>query len=735
MVLKLIKFASTVIILALAALSAALFLIDPNNYKDLIQQKTLQSTGIRIEIEGDIAWSLYPIGFDVKGLSIFDQDGALFTRVESMQLALDTMSLLFLKPQIEGVYASGANIVFKRDRHGNNNWENLLSQHLIASSESEGAPQHDEQPKAQTNAEGRSILFIPAQHIGFRDLTIRYDDDLNKQDIVISELNIEVSGATLAKAFPLNLSYQFASDALSLSFTHELETRIEVSPDLQRVHLIDLINNVDATGAFGRNRAVKLSLTGDIELALDRNELVARNMQISGAGLAVDTNFTLLNNDTYPNVKGNVSVAPFALSSVNQHLGLDLGVNNNAFRSVEFQTPFELKNNKLTLPTFDLKLDSSQFLGRMAYHAINQTLDLNIKGDNLDIDHYLAALDTNYQVPLAQKQSRTVLGAINSPDSASVNTDHKKAILPIEAMREIDAEVTFVQDSLRYSDLILNDIRLDAKLSENTLLVDQLDARLFGGQLQSNASITLNKSPVWKLNGNIAGVNLEPLLASVVSDLPLSPEGLLNATFVLDAKGNSISELLSQNKGNMNFDIADGALNNLNLDHYMCEGIALINREKLSSDWKEHTNFRSLTSKNTLLNGILNTDSINIETPSLQAYGTGRFTLESTRFRYNLAVKPLGIPSDTACIVNSKFSNLEIPLKCTGSVNSDSESPTCALDKQRISGLMEQLAKDEASRKLEKELDRGFDKQIGEYIDKDSELGKQLKKSILSIFN
>lgn len=734
---NLIKLAASIIVLGLAAVGVALFLIDPNNYKTLIQEKAQQSIGVHIEIEGDIAWSLLPIGFDLNGLSIFDRQGKLFTRIDSMQLAVDTFSLLTLKPRIEGVYASGAKIVLSKDKQGNNNWDNILYHAPANDTKPSTIPgAHSQTAAPLENSGGAVPMFIPAQHIHFRDIAIDYFDASTKKDVSISELELEVSHATIAKRFPLALSYKFSSDALSLSFAHELETGIEVSPDLQQVSLTDLINNVDAGGAFGRNREIKLSLTGDIEVSRLSQELVARNIQLSGAGLAIDTNFKLTTIDLYPHMKGTISVAPFALSSINQHLSLDLGINDNAFRSVTFQTPFEFKNNKVSLPTFDLRIDNSQFLGRLAYHIVNHTLDLNIKGDTLDVDNYLAAIDSSHGASLTQQQhARTVLGAINSPDSASINSTNPKTILPIEAMQKLNAEITFAQDHLQYSGLELDDIQLEARLTGQALAVELIKVRSFEGLFTANGSITLNTSPVWQFNGDLVGLNLEPALASYVSDLPVSAEGRLNGAFQLNAQGNSVSELLQSNHGSLNFDISEGALKNLNLDRYMCEGIALINKKTLSSDWEKGTSFRSLTSKNALLNGTLSTRSINIQTPSLQAYGTGNIELESSKFSYNLAVKPLGISSDHACAVNAKFTNLEIPLKCAGSLTSSDEAIDCRLDKQRITRLIEQLAKEEANRKVEKELDRGLEKQLGEYINKDSELGKQIKKSILGIFN
>ncbi|KZY74778.1 hypothetical protein A3742_04095 [Oleiphilus sp. HI0071] len=734
MALKIIKLASAFVLILLAALATVLFFVDPNSYKDLIQQKAKQSIGIDIAIEGDISWSLYPIGFDLNGLSLFDQNGALFTRIDSIQLALDTISLLRWKPEIEGVYASGANIVLKTSHDGRNNWDTLLDTSSIKPSTTATAPKNEETPTNGTNPGPTTLLFIPAQHVHLNDFKIQYYDALNGRDILVSALDLEINGVTLGQGFPLSMSYQLSSDALSLSYAHDLSTRIELSTDLRKVRLTDLINNVDASGAFGRNRAVKLSLTGDLDFYIDQKELVAHNVQISGAGLAVDTNFKLSGAGAYPHLQGNLSVAPFALASINKHLSLDLGVNNQAFRSVRFHTPFELKNNKLTLPTFDLGIDNSQFIGRLGYHTINRTLDLNIKGDNLDVDRYLAALEPSH-APLAFQQSRTVFGAIASPDSASTNQANQKPLLPLEIMRDMDAEITVTQDSLRYSNFLVSDIQLNTVLRSGVLFIEQLDARAFEGALKSKGTVTLSNTPSWQFGGSLTGLDLKPLNTLSNSSLPFSVDGSLNASFALDARGNSIIELLSQNQGRFDVDVSEGALNNLNLDRYMCEGIAVINREKLSQKWESDTHFKTLTSKNVLLNGVLNTNSINIETPSLQAYGTGRLALASTNFSYQLAVKPLGIPSDSACLVNAKYANLEIPLQCSGSLSEENSPLNCALNKQRISALMEQLARDETNRKVEKELDRGFDKKIGEYIDKDSELGKQLKKSILSIFN
>lgn len=291
MALKLGKYAILIMLIPMIGLGVLLLTINPNDYKSFIEDSALNNAGLTLDIEGNIGWSFFPIGFAVEDLSIYDQDGELFTRVEAIQLAVNTFSLIRLEPRIEGIHATGAKLFLTRDKQGFNNWDNLVYQ----KSEGKQAPSSqsiDHAPVLSESTDGKkTALFIPAQHIHLQELSIHYLDAVTDQDISIDQIDLEVRNAALDQPFSANLSYHLSSEALSLNYAHQMSTQITVASDLNSVKLIDLVNNVDASGAFGNNRAVKLSLTGDVELLMDSAELIAHNIQLSGAGLAIDTNF------------------------------------------------------------------------------------------------------------------------------------------------------------------------------------------------------------------------------------------------------------------------------------------------------------------------------------------------------------------------------------------------------------------------------------------------------------
>jgi uncharacterized protein involved in outer membrane biogenesis len=736
---KLIKIVVLLITLSIAAVVAALLAINPNDYKPLIETKAQDTVGLTIKIDGDIGWSLFPLGFSVDGFDIYDQQGQLFTHANSLQLAIDTLSLLRLEPKIEGVYASGAHIVLTRNSEGAANWDNLFPSSETPKSERLSQPSNDSSNSSPHTDKHAPVIFVPAQHVHFQDISVEYQDALSGNDTLISNLDLEISNASAGTPFPLELSYEFSSKKLALNFEHQLSTRIQISKDLSTIHLLELINNLDASGAFASNRAVKLSLTGDVELRSEKSQLVAHNIQLSGAGLAIDTNFTLDMSREYPEVTGDLSIAPFALSSIDRYLSLDLGVNNKAFQSVTFKTPFALKNNLLSLPTFDLQLDQSQFIGRLTYHLLNKDIDLSVKGDSFVLDNYLAAIpSSDTQLAAAQSRphsgtsQRTVLGAVNSPASSSKASP---ALLPLDTLRSINAIISLSQDSFEYSGVRYKDLKLETQFTGQSMEFETIDFSVFDGQVQSKASIALTENPHWKFDGQLRNLDLKQALESQMANLPFQPSGRLNGNYQLSASGNSVSELMTNNSGSISLNIAKGVLGNINLDEFMCQGVALINKDQLTTDWQADTNFQSLTAKNTLFNGKLNTTSLNVETGSLQAFGNGAMSLSAGDFAYQLSIKPKSFENESACRINKKLASLEVPINCSGSISDQSSEPACQIDNTRMTEQLAHLAIEETNRKVEKELDRGFEKELGKYIDKDSELGKQLKKSILGIFN
>ena len=101
-------------------------------------------------------------------------------------------------------------------------------------------------------------------------------------------------------------------------------------------------------------------------------------------------------------------------------------------------------------------------------------------------------------------------------------------------------------------------------------------------------------------------------------------------------------------------------------------------------------------------------DPLNIDANAVRLGGEGRLDLLSQDFKATFAAKitPALAELDPACQVNERYVDIAWPVSCKGNLESDPEQ-WCGVDTQAI---IEELAKNEAKRKIEKEAGRLLDK-------------------------
>jgi len=718
------KIIAGLVLLGVFGTIAVLALINPNDYRDLIEEKAAQQAGLNINIEQELSWSLWPLGFNIKGLYVYDQQGELFTQVESVNLSIDTLSLFTLSPVINGVYASGATINLSTDANGKNNWSQLARTHTAAatpSKESSNYAQHKERQQSQNQQSteqdqeleqktSTGMLILPSvAHVQISNINIDYNNLQTQQDLKIRNLQLELQDVALDSTVPVQLSFNAESQASKLHYEHSLEANITVIPEEHTVQVTDLINSIDAMGEFSKGRQIRLSLIGALDYQYDSKQLSAKNVQLSGAGIALDTNFELTTQPTVA-IQGNLNIAPFSLASVDKHLGLDLGVNDAAFRSVTLQTPFELKGPKLRLSSFNLHLDQSEFIGRFELDTISQAIDLSLKGDQLTLDNYIVALSKPRSFPvIASAHSR--LAAISSPPPANKDLE---PLLPLELIRGFTAKVDIMQDRLSYKKNQLSNILLRANTSEGLIEITEFSANIFDGAFSTNATIdarVTHENPRWAATFDLMQFNIEQALTAQDLELPISPAGKLNLSGKVSATGNTLKALKTHNNGKLNASVTDGVIKDINLDSLMCKGFALLaNKAVDNSEWGSHTAFETLTTVNTVSNGLIDTKSLKLETGTLSALGSGAFDANNLTFAYGLDLKPTINAPQPACAINEKLTKLTIPLQCEGDIQT--AETHCGLNTKSLKKQAVTLAKDESKRKAKKELNRAIEKQL-----------------------
>lgn len=721
----------------LIALTLIITLIDPNDYREELEQQALNTAGINLSLEGDISWSFWPLGFSIEDLEIYDQNGQLFTRLASTKLDIDTASLFSLSPVVNGIYSSGATIRLLVDERGQANWSNLLLEASVgaapepSSNTSKPATNHKDISPSQKASSG--VVAVLADHLHFQDYTVEYINKAEQKHFLLEGLSIDVRDASLDTNFPVAISFKINDKLSALRYAHELNTHAYISSDFDTFTLTNLENNIDIAGLLTEH-PLKFSLTGALSYSKNDNKLSAQEIQLSGAGLAVDTQFEIVHVTDSPHVRGSLSIAPFALSAVNKHLGLDLGVNKRAFNAVSLATPFSFSDGWLKLTSFDLNIDQSKFIGNIKASPANSDYDITLHGNGIKIDKYLAAIEPSK----TDTQNTPPKGAhrIAAIDSTQSNTE-ENALIPLSTVNDLRIRADIKLDSVEYNAHKLGALMVGIEAIDGLIDLHTLSFNTLNGAIDGKLKVDARRTPVtWKTSGNIKEIDLELLAVKQgLNAAGFVPSGLFNASYKLQAQGNTVKDLLTHNDGTARTYIRQGTIRGIDADGMLCQGYALSNGEHYTQELAEVTAFKAFTAKHVLADGALDSTDIEVKTDTLTVNGSGLFNLVGQHYDYGIKISPLNNTNERSCRVNPKLLALSIPLICEGSVINQEHQ--CAIDKTTLLKQARRLLKAEAKRKANKEVDRALDKQLNKldrYIDKDSEAAQNIKKGLLKLF-
>ena len=184
----------------------------------------------------------------------------------------------------------------------------------------------------------------------------------------------------------------------------------------------------------------------------------------------------------------------------------------------------------------------------------------------------------------------------------------------------------------------------------------------------------------------------------------------------LNTQGNSVRDWINQLNGTAHFDVADGALLGVNLEHKLCQAIALVNRESLSNDFgADNTPFNSLSGNFTIEHGRVQNRDLVVDLPGISAHGEGEVNLPEQRLDYGIGLTLQGdqrAMPDPACRINARYVDIAWPVRCEGYLHNAAKS--CGVDTQGVTRVAEQLLRNEAERKLSDKIDEKLEDKLGD---------------------
>jgi len=252
----------SVVILAGSALAALVFWIDPNTFKDEIENLAADQ-GLILHLDGDLSWQIFPnIQIAVGEASLAtpaspDTASAELLRFTQAQLAVALKPLLQKQLVIQGVKLSGLNANLVVDKNGVGNWSKIGNQTKTT----------ETTPSGQSSA--KQDLGI--QKLQLDNSTVHYVNAQTGQDILLKNLSLSGENIQLNNTeFPLRLSSEvsFKDAQQNLAADIELNAKLQINDTLDNF----VVNDGDIRlSAEHSNAQAKLSAKTRLKLTATAN--------------------------------------------------------------------------------------------------------------------------------------------------------------------------------------------------------------------------------------------------------------------------------------------------------------------------------------------------------------------------------------------------------------------------------------------------------------------------------
>jgi AsmA protein len=371
---------------------------------------------------------------------------------------------------------------------------------------------------------------------------------------------------------------------------------------------------------------------------------------------------------------------------------------------LEFSSGFIASADHVKLDGLLLKLDQTTLKGNLEFIAGEQPAYLfDLKADTLNLDRYL---------PPAQPQPAGGAGRTSGKAGEEV-------LIPTEPLRKLRLDGKLLVDSLTVNQLHAEAVLLKIRGRDGKINVDQQIGRFYDGLTEGSLSLDVTgKQPQLKMTQKMSRILAGPLLQDLIGDERLLGSGSVDLN--LSGQGGTLSQLKQSLDGNVSFDFRDGAVKGFNLAKMIRQARAKLTGESTAiSREPEQTDFSQLTGQATIVNGLINNQRLNAQSPYLRVEGAGKANLIQESMDYTIRPVIVNTPEGQGGKELEELVGIPIPVRIKGSWS----DPKFSIDLAKV------LA-DQQKAKLERKIDIKVEEKLQDKLPEDvkDKLKGKLKK-------
>ena len=479
-----------IFVVLVAAIIIIVSVIDPNDYRQEIEQLAKEQGKVHIALDGDISWSLFPnIGFSIENAKVYQSldSNQEIASVGETVLSLALIPLLSANVEIKGIVIDKLEANLEIDAKGQANWQKLIPEQekeQQASKELTGKQaKSQEQSKAQTKGQESKqspLKSISVEFLSITNTTINYKDKQTNQSWLLGIQSLELDNFSFDSPFPLNTDIELKGNNPEIQLSLGLSSQVRINEQLNRIKLSSMEADIEAQTSLLPGGSQRISLQNSAEIDLEKGTLsLPLKMQ---ADLVVEQ-----------------------LSPNRQKISLETTVSGN-YNKLQFQAKQLNLNADIDYPKL---ISDRQIISLSA-----SLLDIAILQESIKLESANLKLDD-----LEAQITAAIKGFVSFSSDANISI---KSFNPRQLLAKIKLDEKATAASLipkMAGEQSLSSFALDAEGSfdQNIAKIDTLKLRLDESTLQGNAKYDVAANKV-TADLNLDKINIDNYLPPVVEN-------------------------------------------------------------------------------------------------------------------------------------------------------------------------------------------------------------------------
>ncbi|MGB1302015.1 MAG: AsmA family protein [Pseudoalteromonas tetraodonis] len=578
----LFKIIGVILLLCIALIVAAPFLIPTDTIFNKVSEQVEKTTGRTLTIKGDKTLSVFPaLKLELNDVHFANmQTGSRDDMASMEQLAVHIpwLSLFGGEFKLDKFVINEPNILLETDKNGKANWQLFDA---VA-----------EQPQVQTQS-GEAVKLpenfdIELGEVAIYGGTFTYLDGQTGAKQQISDLELAILLPSLRKTLEIKGGITYMQERF------ELDVKLDTPAKAIEGAMFEVTQSVDS-------RLLDLTFNGSIA-------------------------------QQGKDIKGELALSGDSVKELATWQGVDLNAKENAFNAFSVNGKMHLIDDTFNLEELIATLDELEIKGKSEVNlgnklAVNADIDLGM----LDLNPYLPESVAKQQAPQSEE-----------PKAAQpIVWDDTK--IDLSALNALNANVVIRSSGLKANDIKLgaNQFTVDLNNSVAKLSLDSFKA--YEGTGKGVININTQQTP-YKISTNfdLADIDAQPLLTDAAGFDKLMGKGSLN--WNLTTTGQSQKTFIDALNGKIGFEFADGAVKGANIAEMVRKGKELISgnlgavSEGLDTGFEEseQTDFSALTGSFNFTNGVGHNNDLSLVSPLIRITGEGDVDLPKTSVDYRL---------------------------------------------------------------------------------------------------